>query len=105
MGESMTKTSDEIEKLEERINELKVKEAVIRGDKAESKYVYASKAGFRVATELLSAVIVGAALGYFLDRLLGTHPWLMVVMMLFGGGAGFLNVYRFVKSEEEKQKE
>lgn len=101
----MKKTPADIQQLEERINELKRKEALVRKDKPESKFVYASKAGFRVATELLSAVVVGAAIGYFMDRLLGTRPWLMVLFLLLGGGAGVLNVYRFVKSEENKQKE
>lgn len=67
--------------------------------------MHASKAGFRVGTELLSGVLVGAALGYFLDRLLGTQPWLLILFIFLGGGAGVLNVYRFVKSEENKRKE
>ena len=34
---------------------------------------------------LVSAVVVGGLLGYFLDRWLHTKPWLMLVM----GGLGF----------------
>lgn len=101
----MLKVPEDIRKLDERIRHLKAKEALARKDKPESLYVYASKTGFRVATELLSGVLVGAAIGFFLDRMLDTKPWLLVVFLLLGGVAGILNVYRFVQSEENKKKE
>jgi len=37
---------------------------------------------------------VGAAIGWGLDRLLGTRPILLVVFVLLGGAAGVLNVWR-----------
>lgn len=101
----MKKQPDDILKLDERIRELKNKEAAARSRKDESQYMYASKVGFRVSTELLSGVLVGAAVGFLLDRFFGTQPWLLILFMFFGGGAGVLNVYRFVKSEEQKHKE
>src|SRR5581483_8667775 len=33
----------------------------------------------RIGGELVAGVAVGAAFGYFLDRWLGTTPWLMIV--------------------------
>ncbi len=48
----------------------------------------------RLGTEFVAAVLVGTALGYGLDVLLGTGPWLMLVMLLAGFGAGILNVVR-----------
>lgn len=48
----------------------------------------------RVGTELVAATLVGAFLGYLLDKYLGTKPWLMVVGVIVGGIAGFRNVYR-----------
>ncbi len=101
----MSKMPNDIKELEQRINKLKAKEASLRAQKKESEFSYASKAGFRVGTELLSGVLVGAALGYFLDMLFGTKPWLMVLFLFFGGAAGVLNVYRFVKSEDARKKE
>jgi ATP synthase protein I len=50
--------------------------------------------GFRLSTELVAAVLVGAALGWVLDRLLGISPWGMVVFLLLGFAAGVLNVMR-----------
>ena len=48
----------------------------------------------RLGVELVAALIVGVAIGYFLDRWLGTKPWLMLVFFLLGSAAGFVNVYR-----------
>ena len=50
--------------------------------------------GLRVGIELVSALVVAVAIGYGLDRLLGTKPILMAVFVLLGGAAGILNVWR-----------
>ena len=52
----------------------------------------------RVGAELVSALIVGTGLGLLLDYWLGTKPWLMIVFIFLGGGAGILNVYRVAMS-------
>lgn len=101
----MKKMPEDIKLINKRIKELRAKEDLARKDQAESSFVYASKTGFRVGTELLSGVLVGAAIGYLLDRMLGTRPWLMVLFLFLGGAAGVLNVYRFAKSEANKTKE
>jgi len=51
-------------------------------------------AALRMATEFVVAVIVGGAIGWYLDGWLGTKPWLMILFFLLGVGAGFLNVFR-----------
>jgi ATP synthase protein I len=50
--------------------------------------------GFRLSTELVAGVLVGAALGWVLDRWLGISPWGMIVFLLLGFTAGVLNVMR-----------
>ncbi|WP_431281717.1 AtpZ/AtpI family protein [Humitalea sp. 24SJ18S-53] len=50
--------------------------------------------GLRAGVELVSSLMVGAGLGYLLDRWLGTSPWLLMVMILVGGAAGVMNIYR-----------
>lgn len=57
--------------------------------------------GFRIAVELVAGVMVGFAIGYALDRWLGTGPWLMVVFLLLGSVAGLMNVYRAAKGLDE----
>ena len=49
---------------------------------------------FRVAIEIVSAVVIGFILGWFLDDWLGTNPWLMLTFVFIGFAAGVLNVYR-----------
>jgi ATP synthase protein I len=48
----------------------------------------------RVALEMASALAVGGAIGWFLDRWLGTRPWLLLGFLLLGVAAGILNAYR-----------
>jgi ATP synthase protein I len=50
--------------------------------------------GFRLSSELVAGVAVGALLGWLLDRWLGTSPWGLIVFLLLGFAAGVLNVMR-----------
>ena len=52
---------------------------------------------FRVGVELVSALAIGVAIGWLLDQWLDTRPWLMLVFIFLGGGAGILNVYRMAR--------
>src|ERR1700692_623025 len=50
--------------------------------------------GFRLSSELVGSVVVGAGLGWGIDRLLGVAPWGLIVFLLLGFVAGVLNVMR-----------
>jgi ATP synthase protein I len=50
--------------------------------------------GFRLASEFVAAIIVGALLGWGVDSLFGTSPWGMIILLLLGFAAGVLNVIR-----------
>jgi ATP synthase protein I len=50
--------------------------------------------GFRMSTELVAGVVVGAIIGWLLDRWLGISPWGLIVFLLLGFAAGVLNVMR-----------
>ncbi len=56
----------------------------------------AMSAFFRVGIELVSALVVGLAIGWGLDRLLGTKPLFLILFVLLGGVAGIINVWRQV---------
>lgn len=51
----------------------------------------------RLATELVAGVVVGGFIGWALDGLFGTKPFLMLVFLLLGAAAGILNVIRTAK--------
>jgi ATP synthase protein I len=52
--------------------------------------------GFRLSSELVAGVLVGAGIGWALDRLLGISPWGLIVFLLLGFAAGVVNVVRAV---------
>jgi ATP synthase protein I len=50
--------------------------------------------GFRLSSELVAGVVVGALIGWGFDRLLSTSPLGLIVFFLLGFAAGVLNVIR-----------
>ena len=50
--------------------------------------------GFRLSSELVAGVIVGAGLGWLVDRWFGITPWGLIIFLLLGFAAGVLNVMR-----------
>jgi len=58
-------------------------------------------AAFRISTELVAAVAVGAGMGWLLDRWLGTSPLLLIVMFFLGVATGFRNVMRAAREMNE----
>ncbi len=49
-----------------------------------------------IGVGLVAATAIGLLLGYGLDRLLGTRPWLTLTFTVLGIAAGFLNLLRDV---------
>ncbi len=49
---------------------------------------------YRIGIELVLAVAVGGAIGWYLDKWLGTTPWLLIIFFFLGVAAGFRNVYK-----------
>jgi len=52
--------------------------------------------GMRVGVELVSALAVAVAIGWWLDKWLHTSPVLLALFVLLGGAAGVLNVWRLM---------
>jgi ATP synthase protein I len=50
--------------------------------------------GFRLSSELVAGVVVGAILGWAFDRFTGLSPLGLIVFLLLGFAAGVLNVLR-----------
>ncbi len=52
--------------------------------------------GVRVGVELVSALAVAVAIGWWLDRWLHTSPLMLVVFVFLGGAAGVANLWRLM---------
>lgn len=76
--------SDRLAKLEARIKAAK---GEAKSDHMEEHYSQAQHA-WRMVTELVAGLGIGFAIGYGLDSVLGTSPWLMLVFTLLGIIAG-----------------
>jgi len=59
--------------------------------------------GFRLSSELVAGVVVGAAIGWGFDRLLSTSPFGFIVFLLLGFTAGVVNVVRSAKAGPAKR--
>jgi ATP synthase protein I len=49
-----------------------------------------------VGLSFVMAVVIGAAIGYALDRWLGTSPWFFLICFFLGLAAGMRAVFRTV---------
>ena len=50
--------------------------------------------GLRIATDLIAAILVGAGIGWYLDKWMGTQPILLLIFIALGLAAGARNVIR-----------
>jgi len=50
--------------------------------------------GFRLSSELVAGVVVGAAIGWAFDHFLSTSPFGLIVFFLLGFIAGLVNLVR-----------
>ncbi len=58
-----------------------------------------------VGLELGISVAIGIAIGFYLDKWLGTSPWLTIIMMLCGTVSGFMRIYRALKEMEKEEQQ
>ncbi len=57
-----------------------------------------------LGVHLVASTFVGFLIGYFLDKWLGTEPWLLIAFLIFGVAGGFKNMYREAKKIQEADK-
>ena len=55
-----------------------------------------------IGMSFVFALVIGFGVGYWLDGVLGTKPWLSFVGFFFGMAAGVLNVYRVMQLANKK---
>ena len=52
---------------------------------------------------MVAATFIGLAMGYYLDKWLGTDPWLTLIFLLLGIVSGFRNIYILTAREVRRQ--
>jgi len=56
-----------------------------------------------VGLNLVAATFIGLAIGWFLDRVFGTRPYLTIVFLILGIIAGFRELFKMAKKENNKK--
>ena len=49
---------------------------------------------YRVGTELLAGLLIGAGIGWTLDQWINTTPLFLIIFFILGGIAGIYNLWR-----------
>jgi F0F1-type ATP synthase assembly protein I len=62
------------------------------------KWIRAAGLASTAGLVLVVAIVIGWAFGSWLDKKLGTDPWLMLLFTLMGIAAGFIEMFRIVLS-------
>ena len=83
---------------------LKIAKSKIKKQFEEDKDKRGSFMGsaFKLGTELVAAVAVGTIIGFILDTLFDTKPWLIIIFFFLGAAAGILNVIRAAKRMQKE---
>ncbi len=77
----------------------RIDEALVRGKDKNTNYndnQNLLNSFSRVATELLAGLLIGAGIGWTIDKWLDTNPWFLILFFILGGAAGILNLWRVV---------
>jgi len=101
-GQDPAGEDSRIASLEERIAQAEQVEKVRQGASGQAADD-GSRLGNRVLAELIGGLVGGALIGWVLDRLLGTTPWLLLVFLGLGIAAAFRNIIRLTTTKLPKE--
>ena len=88
-----------LDKLTEAIGRARGKSAPAKSQDASSVRGYGQ--AMRLSSEFIAGILVGAALGWAVDQLLGISPWGLIVFLILGFAAGVLNLLRAAKMVDD----
>ena len=77
--------------LDRRLKQAQLDEAVRTGKVAKASQVGRSQ-GMRILSDLFGMPLGGGIIGWLLDGLLGTRPWVMLALIFVGFGIAVRNV-------------
>ena len=100
-GPKQGSSDPELGDLSARLKELSGRISAERSERAESAKPPASlhdasayARGYKLVSEFAAGPLVGGLIGYGIDWLFGTLPFGLIIFLLLGFGAGFLNLAR-----------
>ena len=73
---------------------------------AESRRELFKSLGFlsSVGISMVASILIGMAMGYYLDQWLGTKPWMLLIFLGFGIASGFRNIFILTSRELKRQR-
>ncbi len=95
-------------KLDQRLNRLEAelaKKGVFEqpaSEEGRSEVSGSVAQAMKLSSEFVAGVVVGALIGWFIDRVAGTSPWGLIVFLLLGFAAGVVNVLRSASNVAKK---
>jgi len=63
-------------------------------ERAKSGIASGYAVALRLSSEFIAGILFGAAIGWVIDRFVGTSPWGLIVFLLLGFCAGILSILR-----------
>jgi len=84
--------SRRLHELDRRLDKRRVDRGLATASEAAPRPGYGM--ALRLGADFVAGVVVGAALGWGFDALLGTSPWGLIVFLLFGFAAGIMSLMR-----------
>jgi len=91
-----------IKSLEERLRKAEEIEKVRTGTAPVAAQDESYRLGNRVLAELIASPVGGALIGWVLDRLFGTSPWLLLAFLFLGFVVAFRNIIRISTKRPDK---
>lgn len=103
-GQQSSSSSDFADRLSKLEAELVKKGALNKQnsqDEQSEKSAQVAQA-MKLSSEFIAGIVVGALIGWFIDRVAATSPWGLIIFLLLGFAAGVLNVLRATGKVAEK---
>ena len=60
--------------------------------------------GFKIATDFVASIFVGACIGLGFDKIFSSKPIFFLIFLILGIAGAFLNIYRTILNLENRNK-
>ena len=60
--------------------------------------------GFKIATDFVASIFVGACIGLGFDKIFSSKPIFFLIFLILGIAGAFLNIYRTILNLEKRNK-